>query len=333
MPSYAVDLDDDRVERAGIFFEDSFVGGDFDGSWSPAEDVYYEVIREALSPEYRGLSDDEVDDLLEGILAGMSPEEVEGFWSTVGNLGKSIAAQVVPVAAPLIGTAIGGPVGGAIGGMVGQAAGQALGGPRAPQKPAAGPPAAPVAAPAGAPAPVPAGGSSATAQLMWLLQNPALLQSLLGQVLGPPGLNAVPVGQQGKPAPFGAFMNTVAELANQAAMEANSAQAGAEETPYYLLDSAGNFRCDDPAVPEERARVLLEQLREEYFAEAYDGDDEGYLTEADDDDENGLVEWLMEAGLVEAPARYLRHRHRHRRHRREHHRRPRGTRLIRLRST
>ncbi|MGB7292642.1 MAG: hypothetical protein WBD99_10760 [Thermodesulfobacteriota bacterium] len=209
----------------------------------------------------------------------------------VGSKVGGVAAKALPVAAPIIGTAFGGPLGGAIGGTLGGLAGKALGGATAPRRPGR-PGAQPVLGK------IPAG-SSATAQLMSFLQNPKLLQSVLGQVLGPAGRSSVPVGPKGAPAPFGAFMNALSNLANQAALEAN-AREDAQETPRYLLDDEGEFKCD-PAVPEERAQVLVEQLREDYFAEADDEDDPAG---ADDEEEDGLAEWFVEAGLVEHNSRY-----------------------------
>lgn len=263
------------------------------------EDISYAVVRGALAPEYANLPREQIDAIVTRAVLAMAPEEAENFWKTIGDIGKQIApvaAQILPVAAPIVGTAIGGPLGGALGGTLGQVAGQALSGAVAPQPAPAPPrpamPAYPVPTPSGGPsagAPgLPSGASSAAAQLLSLIQNPALLQSLLGQVLGPAGRSAVPVGTQGVPAPFGAFMNALSTLANQAASEASERMAGegAAETPAYLLDAEGNLRCD-PAVPEERARVLMERLLE------------GYLTEASGRRMGDSVSaWLAEAGLM-----------------------------------
>lgn len=271
------------------------------------EALYFDVIRQVLSPEYQDLSDVEMEDFLQEVLGSMSPEEVEGFWSTVRNL----AGNVLPIAGQVVGTAVGGPVGAAIGRGVGQLAGQALSRPTTRPRPTparppvGGPPAGaaaqrPAAAPAASPSTaVPAGGSSATAQLMALLQNPALLQSILGQII-PGGRSSTPPAQESSPAPFGAYMNALSTLAIEAAMEANRWGAG-QETPAYLLDAEGNFLCD-PAVPEERARVLLEQLRQDYFVEACEDDDEGYLIEMDD--EIFPAEWFSEEDFIESPLEY-----------------------------
>jgi hypothetical protein len=250
------------------------------------DESYYETIREILSPEYRNLYPEDIDTLLEDVFEGVSPGEIESFWDTLKGLGraaKGIAAKAIPVAAPVIGTAFGGPLGGAIGSTVGKLAGQALGG--TPQSPKA-----------TAQAQIPGGGSSATAQLMSFLQNPAFLQSMLGQVLGKAGHSSVPVGQQGASADFGAFMTALSTLTNQAAAEAN-AREDSQGTPRYLLDKKGDFRCD-PAVPEERARVLIEQLSD------------GYPAEADDEGEDDLTEWFLESGLMERRPRSRRYRRR-----------------------
>lgn len=273
----------DNVDYTEVWLED--IDEDLDEF---DDESYYGAIREVLSPEFRNLYPEEIDTLLEDIFSGMSPEEIESFWNTLKGIGKAakgIAAKAIPVAAPVIGSMFGGPLGGAIGSKVGKLAGQALGGePKATAQ-----------------AQIPGGGSSATAQLMSFLQNPAFLQSMLGQVLGKAGSSSVPVGQQGTSAPFGAFMNALSTLANQAAAEAN-AREDSQETPRYLLDKKGNFLCD-PAVPEERARVLIEQLSD------------GYTVEADDEGEDDLTEWFMESGLLEQRPRSRRYR-RHLSHRR-----------------
>ncbi|OQZ00737.1 MAG: hypothetical protein B6D35_05565 [Candidatus Brocadia sp. UTAMX2] len=283
---------DDRDDYTEVWLEDMDEG--FDNS-------YYETIRNVLAPEYRDLDPEDINALLEDVFSGMSPEEIESFWGTLGKIGKSVAgvaSKVLPVAAPVLGTALGGPVGGAIGGAVGKLAGKALGG--APGKPIG-----------GQLSQVLGGGSPAVSQLMSFLQNPALLQSILGQVLGKAGRGTVPVGQQGASAPFGSFMNALSTLANQAAAEAN-AREDSQGTPSYLLDKQGNFLCD-PAVPEERAQILLEQLHEDYPAET------------DDDEGESLTEWLSEAGLLEnRPRSRRRYRSAFRRYPRSRYRRYRG---------
>jgi hypothetical protein len=211
---------------------------EFSGLEEALDIPMYEVVRQSLGPEYRNFSDLEIHALLENILGSMSPEEVEGFWDTVKSAGqaalgvaKQVAPTVLPIAGGAVGTLIGGPVGTAIGSKLGQMGAQLLTKPQAPGVSAAAIP--PVAAPGAPPqppsaaapavAPVPAGGTTATAQLMALLQNPALLKSLLGQLLGGAGESAVLVGPRATPIPFGAMMNALESLAAQAALEAAEA--------------------------------------------------------------------------------------------------------------
>jgi hypothetical protein len=219
---------------------------------------HLEALRSALSEQWQNASPEALDALLQEVTRGMTLEEAENFWKTLGNIGRQIApvaGQVLGVAAPIVGGAIGGPVGAALGGVAGRFAGQALGsfgrpGPsNAPARPA------PRTAPRSA-APVPPGGSSATAQLLSFLQNPQLLQSILGQLMGAAGRGAQPVGASGASAPFGAFMNTLSVLANQAASES----VADSESTTYMYDEQGHL-LGDPASPEERAAVLLQQLR------------------------------------------------------------------------
>jgi hypothetical protein len=274
----------------------------------------YDAIRQVLRPEYRNLSDAEIDALLQRILRRMSPAEVEGFWDTV----KDVAGQLLPVAGAAVGTYFGGPAGTAIGAQLGQTGAQLI----RPQKPAtrAPAPAAPAAAPAGAAAPaeappgvaapepapaapaappptaapaaapIPPGGTSAVAQLMSLIQNPAFLKSLLSQVLGPGGQPTVPVGSQGTPVSFGPVLNALTSLAGKAAEEAAEAYPGAEsvEATAYLVDPSGNFLVD-PADPDARAQRLLELLQEDYQTGAYEPGRGAF---------DPVTEWLIEANLV-----------------------------------
>ncbi len=249
---------------------------------------YGNALRGLVREQYRLLPEAHLDALARSVAGRLSPFEAEDFWQTLQDVGRQIApiaAQVLPVAAPLIGTAIGGPLGGAIGSTVGGLAGQALAGAAGQPRPPA--PGAGVPGAVPAPSPLPAGATSATAQLLSLLQNPALLQSLLGQLLGGAGHSSVPVGAQGTPAPFGAFMNALGVLANQAASEAHAGFAG-EDTrtiPTYLIGPSGELA--DPTIPEHRTRALLERLQEGRAAESFRVADGG-----------GVGGWFRQAGMM-----------------------------------
>jgi hypothetical protein len=261
----------------------------------------YDSIRQLLKPENSNLSDAEIDALLRPILGRMSPEEVEGFWDTVksvagqvGGVLKQAAPVLLPAAGAALGTVIGGPAGMAIGGQLGQLGAKFVAGPQ-PSTSSGGTaaqPAAPQSAP-GAPAaaaPIPAGGTSALGQLMALIQNPALLKSLLGQVLGQAGQQTVPAGSQGTQLSFPALMNALSSLAGKAAQEAAEAYPEVEsvEATGYLIDPSGNFLVD-PADPDARAQRVMELLREDYLAKSYKPAGGAY---------DPLTEWLIDANLV-----------------------------------
>lgn len=293
---------------------ESHDGGDDDvARWLGAERPHHAALRAALAPGYESLPAETLDDIVGQTLASLPPDEAEGLGSFVSGLGRAIApiaSQLLPVAAPLIGTAIGGPVGAAIGTTVGQLVAPRPAPPRpvapvavaplAPLAPVAPVVAAPVAQTVGAPLaqpPVPGGGqggvASAIAQLVSLLQNPALAQSLAGQVLGPVGARTVPVGPNAVPVSFPSFMNALATLATQAATVSTEAygEAADAECTAYLRDPSGRFAYD-PAVPEDRAAALLGHLRAGEAAEASEAYD-GYDTTGE-----SLGDWLARAGLV-----------------------------------
>jgi hypothetical protein len=270
-----------------------------DAPWFGAESAYHDALRAALAPEYRTLPTEQLDALVAGAFESLSPEEAEGLGDVLKGLARAVApvaaralpalaplaAKVLPAAAPIIGTVLGGPAGAAAVSALSQFAGQMIGGvappPGAPVMPSMAPaPAGAVAAPGGADA-----GGSAITQLLSLLKSPELLQSLLTQLLGNAGARAVPVGPEQVPATFGAFMNALSVLANQAASESVAwyGDATEAESGEYLRDDHGSYLYD-PAVPEERAAALVAHLRAAE-AERY-GEDVGG--------------WLLRAGMVSA---------------------------------
>jgi hypothetical protein len=299
-------MSSDMAMAAWIEMDDDLPGT---ASWPAGDDGYHAVLRGAVAPEYRDLAPEELDALVADVLATLPAEDAEGFGSFLGKIGRAvapIAAKVLPVAAPLVGTAIGGPAGAAIGGTIGRFAGQALGGAPAPlpaplaamaPAPVAPPP---IAAPVAAPPQAVAGGAggSAISQLLSLLNDPALAQSVAGQLLGGVGARTVPVGANGVPAPFAAFMNALSVLAGQAATEAAEryGEADEAESTDYLRDELGSF-VYDPAVAEERAAALLAQLRS---GEAASSRAHATSNGASNGAANGAVAaWLARAGLVQ----------------------------------
>lgn len=245
----------------------------------------YSEIREILASEYRDLPDESIEALVQQSFGSYSAEDVESFLSGLKKVGKFIskaAPTVLPIVGTVAGTAFGGPLGATVGGTLGKLAGGAVQGATAGRQTGRARLPTPAAlakqalkgarAVAGAAAPA---GSPAAAQLLSVLNRPEILQSLLAMIMGPVGRPNIPVGNN--PVPVGAFANLIGALANQAAAEYNAtaAQEG-ESIPTYLLNESGDFLVD-PAVPEERARVLLSMLNET-------------LMETDESDESD-VEW------------------------------------------
>jgi hypothetical protein len=243
-----------------------------------------DVIRRALGPGYMDLTDSQIIRLVNSNLARMSPEEIEGFWDTVKNVGKKVggfAKQAAPVILPIAGTALGAYLGSPqIGAMVGQAGAQLVSGSKKQPKTAVPPP------PVGAP--VPSGGSSAVNQLMALVRNPTFLQTLVGQSIGGTGQQNVSRSSQAPMTqiPFGALMSALGSLANTAAIEAANLLEEDEEVTGYLRDEYGNFTCD-PANPDERAQRVLQLIREDYLS-----------TMASTQDFDPVTEWTIRAGLI-----------------------------------
>lgn len=219
----------------------------------------YPSLREALNPSLRYLNDEQI----EGLFANSDIEaaDVEGFLSDIGSAFSSagravsralpqvaqVALPIAQAALPIVGTAIGGPVGGAIGGIAGQALG-ALAQPRG-GAPPAGLPAGRPAAPAGSPA---------AGQLLQLISDPRLLQSLVSMILGGAGTSAIPVA--GKQVPPAAFANALSTLGAKAFGQAEAIATPSGQLPEYLLVEGAPVV--DPGAPEQRAFRLMELLGE-----------------------------------------------------------------------
>lgn len=254
--------------------------------------TYQDAVRALVGPVGETLTDEDVDGLLREVTSGLSPIEAENFWKALGSAAKSVgkvaaglAPTVLPILGGAVGTFFGGPAGTAIGTALGSAAGGAIGQlaakspslPQPPPRPAvqqpmprvsgtSNPGMQPRGPVAGMPArylrpiqhrpvsAVPAGGSSATAQLASLLQHPALIQSLLGALLG--GGGTVKVGEPQVEVPFGAFMNALECLAAEAAEEVHDRNPQHAGIPAYLVESDGE-PIESVTVAEVRASRLL----------------------------------------------------------------------------
>ena len=202
--------------------------------------TYQDGVRMLLGPEGESLTDPEVDQILERITDSMEPAQAAEFLSGVGRalqgalpaLGQvaKVALPIVggaigSVVAPGIGTALGGALGGVAGNLVGKATTQRPSLQRA-RMPAPArssfamprPQAMPFPQNMGAPGMQMAGAtaapmSSASQQLLGLLNNPQLLGGLANAALG--GAGAMPAGG----ASLAPLLNSLASLAGEAAAE------------------------------------------------------------------------------------------------------------------
>lgn len=90
------------------------------------EEDFYNAARYAFHQELSEATPEEIDNYLIERVSGMTAEEAEGFWSSLGNIAKKVgsgALKVASIAAPIVGTVVGGPAGAAIGGLAGNLAG------------------------------------------------------------------------------------------------------------------------------------------------------------------------------------------------------------------
>lgn len=238
-------------------------------------------LRKCLAPEYRHLPTEYIEQIIEQSFGeGVSPEDVESFFSDLGSfaskaaktVGKALPA-VLPVAGTVVGTAFGGPLGGALGGALGSVAGSAVGSAVQGKKvlpalkksirPALGG----VAQAAGGAIQraIPGAAGGAASQLLNILAQPKVMQGLQSMAVGQLGNQAIPIA--GTQVPVGAIANLIGSLANQAAAEQQAFYYETEAIPAYLLNSEG-YPIVDPAVPEQRAAALLNLLQQENYQQA-----------------------------------------------------------------
>jgi hypothetical protein len=228
----------------------------------------YPELRKVLAPQYRALPAEDIEALLEGI--NLSAEDMEGFLDTLKDIGSGIvkaAPAILPVAGTVLGTVVGGPAGAALGGTLGKLAGGAISQAKAPR---------PARVPSAPRLPMPMPGSSpAAGQLLQTLFRPETMRSLVSMLLGQLGASNVKVGST--PVPVGAFTNLLGSLANLAQAEYTSANPQiAEGLPSYLQGFAGEA-VGDPAVAENRARILFEMLQESDLEQEPEADGEASL--------------------------------------------------------
>ena len=266
-----------------------------------------------------------VEQQLSGLLARLSPADAENILSGFKDVGqnlqrfatskevKGFVRTAAPIAGGVVGTYFGGPMGTQFGAQLGGMAGRAVTGGGLPtgaqaRQVAQGAvqgavhgavhgavqgamPALGIVPPQGDPT----AGSTAAAQLLSIIQNPALVSSLLSLTMGANGAATVPVGGGGTQVPVGAMMNLVGTLANQAAEDADAIllTSEADSAPEYLLNESGCVSCD-PAVASQRADAVMRLLNAvtEAEAEAESDDYDGEYDEVEYLEDWPGSEWL-----------------------------------------
>lgn len=215
--------------------------------------VEREGLLNILGEDYQDASDTELYNLAKESLSEMTPEQAEGFWDVV----KDIGAKALPgaVQGAMSGSALG--PWGALGGAVLGGAGGALSGGQTGQAPPAQPliPQIPTKAAASTLPQIPMADATkapAAAQLLQLFNSPQLQQALASLIMGSAGRQTLPVG--GKQVPTADFANTLGVLASLASKEAAEDYATSSEETYI----PEGF---DPANPEHRAEALMGLLQ------------------------------------------------------------------------
>jgi hypothetical protein len=319
-------IDDEAWDTTALLGEDAFHLGlrhalppQYAGLTTEQLDAFAAEAMSRMTPEEA--------QAFEGWLSDLG-NAVSKIGKAVAPVVRQVLPAAAPIVGTLIGGPAGAAIGQVLGGLAGQPAGVAPTPPAAPAVPGVlaqpaislapaavtmpAPPAPAAATPApGAPA-APAAASSAIAQLMSFLQNPALLQSIARQLLGiaaPTTAPAVaqtagaatagaptagaqtvaPAGAESVLVPFGAMMNTLSVLAEQAAAEAADGypEAWSPESTTYLMNGGGGLYYD-PAVPEERAAAVLQRIHAQPVG--------AWGAAAAPD---GVTTWLAQAGLLE----------------------------------
>lgn len=266
----------------------------------------YTSVRESLSTEYASLPDETIESLIESLYPGADPEDVENLFKSLKNAGKAVAKigqKALPgmiqgattgMALGPWGALAGGLAGGALsaasgggkgrrgGGMLGSA-GRMLGGiaknvPRGALA-AIGKQVPGLGAVAGL------AGSPAAAQLLSMLNQPAVGQALRSLAMGGAGKPNVNVG--GMSIPNGAITTTLRQLLERVETEMHELSTGESNgTPRYLLNDYGEFAVD-PTDESARAERVMEILAagEAFDDDSSESDDERYYEAYAEDDE------------------------------------------------
>ena len=105
------------------------------------------------------------------------------------------------------------------------------------------------------------GGSSASGQLLSLLQRPETMQALAALNLGALGRQSIPLGSGRASVPASAFANLIGELSSEACADAAALRGDGESTLGYMADAEGDY-VGDPSLARDRASRVWEMLNE-----------------------------------------------------------------------
>jgi len=204
---------------------------------------------------------EDLEQIVESSVSAVPQGIAEDLMKQLGSLGKA-AGPTLQRAAPDMaqGAATGASVGGPWGALIGAGAGLASSALSKPARPAASAPAVSPSAtrtpetPAAAALPT---GQPAAATLVGLLQNPAVRQALLSQVLGSSGSQQVATAT-GASLPRGAINSLLMQLLANASEGLPESDSISEQT--YLQGESGEYLID-PASPEQQAALVLSHLQ------------------------------------------------------------------------
>jgi len=220
----------------------------------------------SLNPKYENISDQKLYDVVLSHLDGLTDEQTENFFRTVARIGQQALPGVIQGATA--GSALG-PYGAIIGGLAGGTA-SVLSSRRRPQaarpsrpqaarpsRPQAARPSRPQAARPSRPQAArpsrpgsPTISSPIAAQLLQLLQNPQLLQSLTALMMGSARRESISVLDE--QVPIEDFVNLLSQLSESVSDEVKNTTKNLREA--YVLNSEDNL---DPAHTEDRNIALM----------------------------------------------------------------------------
>jgi hypothetical protein len=217
-----------------------------------------DYLRECVRADYAQMPAEDLAEIVDGTLSELSPDAAENFLKALGSIGKAVGPVLQRLGpgvgqGAMTGASVGGPWGALIGAGAGLASGLLGGKAKAPRVPPRVPgiPAMTGGAPPGLPT-----GRGAAGALLGLLQNPAVHQSLLSQVLGSAGAPRIPT-PSGASVPRAAINNLLTQLLANATEDLPESEAADGES--YLQGADGEYLID-PASLEQQAALVLSRL-------------------------------------------------------------------------